>query len=189
MMSCANRDSVRCDPRSEKEGSEHQLLCGNDFAIPYFISFYVLCSFLVGSVWDKLKVHNSFFHSLLIHSILSGHQLIRSCHHGQLRLLDQRLVHSWTTSFRWIRSTLVWIWSRCQVSVIDSRNVFFRCDTLLLKVFGKFPPQCLGYHCAISRVSHLPFSKKTTIRSFISDFLNLTTSPMLSREWCCSPFF
>lgn len=43
MLSCANRPGVRCDDESDDKGSD----CGTAFAYPYFISFYMLCSFLV----------------------------------------------------------------------------------------------------------------------------------------------
>ncbi|PRD25028.1 UNVERIFIED_CONTAM: Muscle calcium channel subunit alpha-1 [Trichonephila clavipes] len=42
MMACVNEETVRCDPRSDDAGKP----CGTDIAIPYFISFYILCSFL-----------------------------------------------------------------------------------------------------------------------------------------------
>ncbi len=45
MMACTARPSTRCDPHSDDAGK----LCGTSFAFPYFISFYVLCSFLVSA--------------------------------------------------------------------------------------------------------------------------------------------
>lgn len=43
MMDCSYRpDEVKCDTESDMTGD-----CGSDLAFPYFISFYVLCSFLV----------------------------------------------------------------------------------------------------------------------------------------------
>lgn len=42
MMDCSPRPEVRCDPESDSTGE-----CGSSIAFPYFISFYVLCSFLV----------------------------------------------------------------------------------------------------------------------------------------------
>ncbi|KAK8774211.1 hypothetical protein V5799_011255 [Amblyomma americanum] len=44
MLSCLNTEDVRCDKASE-EGD--QAPCGSDVALIYFISFYILCSFLV----------------------------------------------------------------------------------------------------------------------------------------------
>ena len=42
MLDCT---SGKCDPASDEEDPE--AICGTKFAIPYFVSFYVLCSFLV----------------------------------------------------------------------------------------------------------------------------------------------
>lgn len=42
MMACSPRDDVKCDPESDAVNN-----CGSSIAFPYFISFYVLCSFLV----------------------------------------------------------------------------------------------------------------------------------------------
>ena len=42
MLDCSGRDDVNCD-----EGSDSNGICGGVAAFPYFISFYVLCSFLV----------------------------------------------------------------------------------------------------------------------------------------------
>ena len=38
-----------CDPKSDEARNNPNDHCGTDFAMPYFISFYVLCSFLVSS--------------------------------------------------------------------------------------------------------------------------------------------
>jgi len=45
MLDCSAREGVKCD---EKSDEENKPICGSDLAFPYFISFYVLCSFLVG---------------------------------------------------------------------------------------------------------------------------------------------
>lgn len=42
MIDCSPRPDVQCDPESDVAGE-----CGSSIAFPYFISFYVLCSFLV----------------------------------------------------------------------------------------------------------------------------------------------
>ena len=57
MLDSSARLEVKCDPRAFYETSDpseavtaaayQQQLCGSDIAFPYFISFYVLCSFLV----------------------------------------------------------------------------------------------------------------------------------------------
>lgn len=43
--SSARPGEVLCDPQSDD--AQSQAGCGSDIAFPYFISFYVLCSFLV----------------------------------------------------------------------------------------------------------------------------------------------
>ena len=46
MLDCSSRpDSVHCDQGSDDKDSKDG--CGSSIAFPYFISFYVLCSFLV----------------------------------------------------------------------------------------------------------------------------------------------
>ena len=49
MLACRNHPTVMCDVKAEisKPGET----CGSNFAFLYFISFYVLCSFLVSTVF------------------------------------------------------------------------------------------------------------------------------------------
>lgn len=52
MLDCSNREEVLCDFASdlghdEDTGLPTNSTCGSSMAFPYFISFYVLCSFLV----------------------------------------------------------------------------------------------------------------------------------------------
>lgn len=51
MLDCSDRDDVFCDLKSdspyENADKNERKLCGTSIAFPYFISFYVLCSFLV----------------------------------------------------------------------------------------------------------------------------------------------
>lgn len=53
MLDCSARDETLCDPASDTgraaEDMNTTANCGNNVAFPYFISFYVLCSFLVSS--------------------------------------------------------------------------------------------------------------------------------------------
>jgi voltage-dependent calcium channel L type alpha-1D len=44
MYSCGPSANAKCDVRSRSKKDES---CGSYFAIPYFLSFYILCSFLV----------------------------------------------------------------------------------------------------------------------------------------------
>jgi len=43
MMAVSNHPLAACDPLSDDAGKQ----CGSSFAFPFFIAFYVLCSFLV----------------------------------------------------------------------------------------------------------------------------------------------
>jgi len=46
-MACSSdKDNVKCDLKSDQKEDP---TCGSDIAFPYFISFYVLCSFLVSA--------------------------------------------------------------------------------------------------------------------------------------------
>lgn len=45
MLDCSARNEVVCDEKSDMRNSTET--CGSSIAFPYFISFYVLCSFLV----------------------------------------------------------------------------------------------------------------------------------------------
>ena len=47
MLDCADNDEVQCVNRNDTETNREKEHCGSDIAYPYFISFYVLCSFLV----------------------------------------------------------------------------------------------------------------------------------------------
>lgn len=42
----ASLPGKRCDPESDAEPGE-EFTCGSNFAIAYFISFFMLCAFLV----------------------------------------------------------------------------------------------------------------------------------------------
>lgn len=47
MMACTHSTKVVCDDRTEEYKEDPNASCGSSIAFPYFISFYVLCSFLV----------------------------------------------------------------------------------------------------------------------------------------------
>ena len=47
MLSCIYKEQTLCDRNAKPEPNPKES-CGNDFAYVYFISFYMLCSFLVG---------------------------------------------------------------------------------------------------------------------------------------------
>ncbi|XP_070132943.1 voltage-dependent calcium channel type D subunit alpha-1 isoform X5 [Drosophila bipectinata] len=70
MMSCSAQPDVKCDPRSDSKGE----LCGSSIAYPYFISFYVLCSFLIINLFVAVIMDN-FDYLTRDWSILGPHHL------------------------------------------------------------------------------------------------------------------
>uniref|UniRef100_T1E1N8 Voltage-dependent L-type calcium channel subunit alpha n=1 Tax=Cupiennius salei TaxID=6928 RepID=T1E1N8_CUPSA len=70
MMACVNEVNVKCDERSDDAGK----LCGTDIAIPYFISFYILCSFLIINLFVAVIMDN-FDYLTRDWSILGPHHL------------------------------------------------------------------------------------------------------------------
>ncbi|XP_025208287.1 muscle calcium channel subunit alpha-1 isoform X3 [Melanaphis sacchari] len=72
MMSCAYRpNEVFCDDGADKTDDN---CCGSDFAFPYFISFYVLCSFLIINLFVAVIMDN-FDYLTRDWSILGPHHL------------------------------------------------------------------------------------------------------------------
>ncbi|CDW52516.1 voltage dependent calcium channel type D subunit [Trichuris trichiura] len=70
MLSCANTPTAICDPESDDSGQP----CGNDFAYPYFISFFMLCSFLIINLFVAVIMDN-FDYLTRDWSILGPHHL------------------------------------------------------------------------------------------------------------------
>lgn len=71
-MSCAYRpNEVFCDNEADKTDDN---CCGSDFAFPYFISFYVLCSFLIINLFVAVIMDN-FDYLTRDWSILGPHHL------------------------------------------------------------------------------------------------------------------
>ncbi|XP_026668922.1 muscle calcium channel subunit alpha-1 isoform X2 [Ceratina calcarata] len=71
MMDCtAQEDKVKCDPASDETGPT----CGSNIAFPYFISFYVLCSFLIINLFVAVIMDN-FDYLTRDWSILGPHHL------------------------------------------------------------------------------------------------------------------
>lgn len=59
MMDCsAQPNKVKCDPNSDEYNNPSG--CGSDIAFPYFISFYVLCSFLVRFIRSRILLDDTF---------------------------------------------------------------------------------------------------------------------------------
>nr|Q25452.1 RecName: Full=Muscle calcium channel subunit alpha-1; AltName: Full=MDL-alpha-1 [Musca domestica]CAA83514.1 voltage dependent calcium channel alpha1 subunit [Musca domestica] len=69
MMACSPRDDVKCDPESDAVNN-----CGSSIAFPYFISFYVLCSFLIINLFVAVIMDN-FDYLTRDWSILGPHHL------------------------------------------------------------------------------------------------------------------
>ncbi|KAF8789752.1 Voltage-dependent calcium channel type D like protein [Argiope bruennichi] len=70
MMSCVSDPKVLCDPRSDDANKP----CGTDIAIPYFVSFYILCSFLIINLFVAVIMDN-FDYLTRDWSILGPHHL------------------------------------------------------------------------------------------------------------------
>ena len=70
MMDCANFNHVQCDDNSEDSGKH----CGSDFSYVYFISFYILCSFLIMNLFIAVIMDN-FDYLTRDWSILGAHHL------------------------------------------------------------------------------------------------------------------
>ena len=73
-------EAPACDPKSDEARNNATDHCGTEFAIPYFISFYVLCSFLVICCHHFLKKY--LFNLGLEYFRIPDHQFICSCHYG-----------------------------------------------------------------------------------------------------------
>ncbi|XP_055713319.1 muscle calcium channel subunit alpha-1-like isoform X3 [Phlebotomus papatasi] len=73
MLDCSSRPGeVNCDPKSDDSGSKEG--CGSSIAFPYFISFYVLCSFLIINLFVAVIMDN-FDYLTRDWSILGPHHL------------------------------------------------------------------------------------------------------------------
>ncbi|KAH8395723.1 hypothetical protein KR222_011591, partial [Zaprionus bogoriensis] len=70
MMSCSAQPGVKCDENSDTPGDP----CGSSIAYPYFISFYVLCSFLIINLFVAVIMDN-FDYLTRDWSILGPHHL------------------------------------------------------------------------------------------------------------------
>ncbi|XP_020280944.1 muscle calcium channel subunit alpha-1 isoform X8 [Pseudomyrmex gracilis] len=72
MMACSSSPDVECDDNSDEVGNP--VGCGSDIAFPYFISFYVLCSFLIINLFVAVIMDN-FDYLTRDWSILGPHHL------------------------------------------------------------------------------------------------------------------
>jgi len=71
MMDASKSPDARCAPESD---GDHSLPCGTNFAFPYFISFYVLCAFLIMNLFVAVIMDN-FDYLTRDWSILGPHHL------------------------------------------------------------------------------------------------------------------
>ncbi|GLH14148.1 Voltage-dependent calcium channel type A subunit alpha-1 [Gryllus bimaculatus] len=71
MLACAAIDNVKCDKKSDEDPAN---ICGSDIAYIYFISFYVLCSFLIINLFVAVIMDN-FDYLTRDWSILGPHHL------------------------------------------------------------------------------------------------------------------
>ena len=71
MMDASKSDGALCAPESDNDPSE---ICGTNFAFPYFISFYVLCAFLIMNLFVAVIMDN-FDYLTRDWSILGPHHL------------------------------------------------------------------------------------------------------------------
>ena len=71
MMDASKSDGALCAPESDNNPDE---VCGTNFAFPYFISFYVLCAFLIMNLFVAVIMDN-FDYLTRDWSILGPHHL------------------------------------------------------------------------------------------------------------------
>ncbi|XP_071083520.1 muscle calcium channel subunit alpha-1-like isoform X5 [Haliotis cracherodii] len=80
MLDCVHRPGVRCDRRADpnlgvgNDTNHEESICGNNFAFIYFISFYILCSFLIINLFVAVIMDN-FDYLTRDWSILGPHHL------------------------------------------------------------------------------------------------------------------
>ncbi|GAB6020081.1 Voltage-dependent calcium channel type D subunit alpha-1 [Chamberlinius hualienensis] len=77
MMGCSSNPEVKCEPVPDERNSTEDRNtggCGNDFSFSYFISFYILCSFLVINLFVAVIMDN-FDYLTRDWSILGPHHL------------------------------------------------------------------------------------------------------------------
>ncbi|XP_063835176.1 muscle calcium channel subunit alpha-1-like isoform X1 [Ostrinia nubilalis] len=74
MMGVSPEPEVKCDKNYDEEGEEGGGTCGSVLAFPYFISFYVLCSFLIINLFVAVIMDN-FDYLTRDWSILGPHHL------------------------------------------------------------------------------------------------------------------
>lgn len=76
MLACSDGSEkpAYCDPKSDDGQKDPQSLCGSSLSIPYFLSFYILCSFLIINLFVAVIMDN-FDYLTRDWSILGPHHL------------------------------------------------------------------------------------------------------------------
>jgi voltage-dependent calcium channel L type alpha-1D len=72
MLSCVKKPSVKCDPNSDEAGNPEG--CGSNLAYPYFVTFFVMTSFLILNLFVAVIMDN-FDYLTRDWSILGAHHL------------------------------------------------------------------------------------------------------------------
>ena len=57
MLDCTNKPEAKCDPKSDDLDPEGRG-CGSDFAYFYFITFFIVCSFLILNLFVAVIMDN-----------------------------------------------------------------------------------------------------------------------------------
>ena len=73
MLDCTNKPEAKCDPKSDDLDPEGRG-CGSDFAYFYFITFFIVCSFLILNLFVAVIMDN-FDYLTRDWSILGPHHL------------------------------------------------------------------------------------------------------------------
>lgn len=58
MLSCSTDEHVKCDKDSDEAAQLPGSICGSLFTYPFFISFFMLCSFLIINLFVAGKYTN-----------------------------------------------------------------------------------------------------------------------------------
>jgi hypothetical protein len=76
MLACTYKPEARCDPKSDENAANERAIggCGSDFAYFYFITFFIVCSFLILNLFVAVIMDN-FDYLTRDWSILGPHHL------------------------------------------------------------------------------------------------------------------
>ncbi|XP_067934639.1 muscle calcium channel subunit alpha-1-like isoform X2 [Watersipora subatra] len=74
MLACTESPDVLCNPEADAYIRDPNAVCGTNFAVPYFLTFYMLCSFLIINLFVAVIMDN-FDYLTRDWSILGPHHL------------------------------------------------------------------------------------------------------------------